>query len=165
MEHALGIAVFRPAWWPPFFSMTVFRPKLYITVKNGGESLAGWNVSLWITRYDGPLGRLSIDAEGWVEVDRITTLEPWESGDVRKLWMKLESTSLSGPGTYVMRLRFERDDPLPGGLWGGRPIAGFDIAEYFRVEPMSSVLTFGLVAATALTALATLVVALASLVS
>jgi hypothetical protein len=106
---------------------------------------------------------MSQDADGFVEADRFTELKPWDSGEIRKRWIKVPSTSLPTPGTYVMRLKFERDDPTPlgDGIWAGRPVATFDVSEYFRIEPMSSVLTFGLVVGTLATALATLVLAIA----
>src|ERR1700733_2774356 len=72
ISHALGIAIFRPAWWPPFFSTALFRPKILIKAKNGGASLPGWNVSLHLTQYEGPLPSLSQSAEGRVEAHRIT---------------------------------------------------------------------------------------------
>lgn len=139
----------------------MFRPKILIRAKNGGASLPGWNASLHLTQFEGPLPSMSQAAEGWVEVDRITELKRWDSGKTRQRWIKVQATSLPTPGTYVMRLQFERDDPAAGGLCAGRPIATFDVAEYFRVEPMPSVLTLGLVVATGLTALATLVLAIA----
>lgn len=138
----------------------MFRPRILVVPKNGGETLPGWALVLYVAKYDGRLASLSQHADGWQEATRITHLEPWPKDAVREESIKLASTTLATPGTYVFRLRFVRNDPTPSGLWSGNEILEHDIAEYFRVEPMSSVLTFGLVVGTILTALGRLALAL-----
>jgi hypothetical protein len=49
---------------------------------------------------------------------------------------------------------------MGNGMWGGNEILEHDLATYFRIEPLVSVLTFLLVVGTILTALGTLALAL-----
>jgi hypothetical protein len=163
LTHPLATRAFRPAFWPPFFSLSIFRPRLIIRLRNGGAALTGWSVALFVMEYTGPLGSMPAEASEWLEIERKTILQSWPAGEERQLRFKLRSTSLAVPGTYVFRFSVQEQRPVRDGLWRGNDIAAYGISEYFRIEPMSTVLTFQLVFATALLALATLALALVDL--
>jgi len=158
--HPIAVQAFRSVW-PPFYSLALFRPRILVAARNGGDELPGWSLVVYVTRYDGPLSRLSQDARDWTEARRINHLdEPWSTLATRHEWIKLDSSAFPLPSNYVMRLRFVRNDPMGNGMWGGNEILEHDLATYFRIEPLVSVLTFLLVVGTILTALGTLALAL-----
>jgi hypothetical protein len=69
-------------------------------------------------------------------------------------------------GTYVARVQVAKLVPIGPGTWAGEgPVVTVEPAEYFRIEPTSSVLTFWIVIGTLITGIATLFVAIASLVA
>lgn len=161
--HAIACKPFRLRWWPPFYSLDVFAPRLMVRMQNCGDALPGWSIVLYIARYAGPLTSMSQDADGWLEADRVSVLKPWPARGVQVARLAMRSGALGEPATYVARLRVSRLEETSPGTWSGFEVLEYDISSYFRIEPLSSVLTFGVIAATFATAIATLAVGLATL--
>jgi len=164
--------VTRPAW-PPFFSVLFFRPRVRLTITNDGPPIDYATITLEVARYDGPIGEAPGFQGPWTDTEH-HEIGAWPSGvQERRVRLTIRSRSLPHAGTYVARIRVSRmQDSTPPDVAakGGRVYVGTGqewiavLAEYFRVEPTSTVLTFWAVVGTLGAAVAALAAALVALV-
>jgi hypothetical protein len=155
--------VLRQPWWPPFYATAFFLPRLKVEIKHAGAVLPMTSFGLYVGAYDGPVGEIPSADIAWVDTVHFQVDGDWQPGETRRFALTVRSRNLPHEGTYVLKLlvtKFVRQHH--GGL-DGSGIHTIYVVDYFRVEPISSVLTFGLVVSTLLLALATLGLVIATL--
>jgi hypothetical protein len=161
--------------WPPFYATSFFLPRLRVSLENGGDDLPeGTTIELRLRPYSGPLeGAPGPDDEGWWEAVREIVWDEWKAKTARHFKLRVPSSALPADATYiacifivVMRPGGFKMEPATRQIVPTSDVStgvradSWLLNDYFRVEPLSSVLTFLLVGVTFLLVLATLALAI-----
>jgi hypothetical protein len=162
-------------WWPPFYATSFFLPRLRVLLENGGDNLPeGTTIALRLRPSSGPLeGAPGPDDEGWWEAVREIVWDEWKTQATRHFKFRVPSSALPADATYIacvfivvmrpggFKMEPETRQLVPtSDISTGVRADQWLLNDYFRVEPLSSVLTFLLVGVTFLLVLATLALAI-----
>src|SRR5438046_8393342 len=108
-RHEFDFEAFLPVL-PPFYSTTLFLPKIYLKIKNNGKRINKATINVDVRKYDGDISSVTTINDNWGDTgqNKKFNVNNWNPGVKKSFTAIIPGRRLSSAGTYIVRVRITK---------------------------------------------------------